>query len=142
MARFIISVLLLLAALAAAILMESGNPLAYVGLTAFVIEVLVPFFAMLAVWRLAEIGGAFRDAFSAGGDAAHRARSVRVWAFTEKVCYAAGIIGLIIGIILVLGRVSGAVDELGRALGMALIAPLYGIFLGVICRILKARVER
>jgi hypothetical protein len=68
------------------------------------VELFVPLFAMLDVWRLGEIGGALGDAFPKKGDA--------------------------------------AVNELGRAFGASLIAPLYGVLFGVVCRIMKARVER
>lgn len=141
MIRFIVSLLLLLGAMLFAVVVEGGNVLAYVGFTALVIELLVPLFAMLAVWRLAEIGRAFADAFSKKADATSRARSVRVWEFTEKVCYAAGVIGVILGIVLVLARVSGSVNDLARALATCLLAPLYGILFGIVCRIMKARVE-
>jgi flagellar motor component MotA len=142
MIRFIVSVILMLASLAGAVVLENGNPLAYIGFTALLIEVLMPLFAMLAVWKLADIGRAFGDAFNGTSDTGSRARSVRVWEFTEKVCYAAGVIGLILGAVLVLARVSSSPSELGRALGASLLSPLYGVLFGVICRILRARVER
>jgi flagellar motor component MotA len=141
MVRFIVSLLLLLGTMLFAVVLEKGSILAYVGFTALVIELLVPLFAMLAVWRLAEIGRAFGDAFSKKADASQRARSVRIWEFTEKVCYAAGVIGLILGIVLVLARVSGSVNELASAFGASLLAPLYGVLFGIVCRIMKARVE-
>jgi flagellar motor component MotA len=141
MIRFIVSLLLLLGTILFAVVLERGSILNYIGFTAFLVELLVPLFAMLAVWRLAEIGRAFGDAFSRKADTGSRTRSARVWEFTEKVCYAAGVIGLILGIVLILSRVSGSVEELGRAFGASLIAPLYGVMLGIVCRILKARVE-
>jgi flagellar motor component MotA len=141
MARFIISLVLLLASIMGAVLLEGGNPLAYLGFTALIVELLVPLFAMLAVWRLSEIGHAFGDAFSRKRDDASRTRSARIWEFTEKVCYAAGVIGLILGTVLVLARVSASVADLGRAVGVSFLAPLYGVLFGVVCRILKARVE-
>jgi flagellar motor component MotA len=141
MVRFIVSLALLLASLLGVVLLEKGNPLDYLGASAFMVELLVPLFAMLAVWRLAEIGRAFGDAFSKKADAASRARSVRIWEFTEKVCYAAAVIGLILGTVLILSRVSASVNELGRAFGVSLVAPLYGVMLGIVCRILRARVD-
>lgn len=141
MIRFIVSVILMLASMAGAVMLERGSLLGYIGFTAFIVELLVPLFAMLAVWRFAEIGRAFADAFTIKPDPVSRARSARIWEFTEKVCYAAGVIGLILGAVLVLSRVSGSIDELGRAFGVSLLAPLYSIILGIVCRILKARVE-
>ncbi len=142
MIRFIVSLLLLLGSIAAAFILERGNPLALVGVTALFVEVLIPFFALLAVWRLAEVGRAFADAFTRKADSPTRARSVRVWEFTEKICYAAGFIGLILGVVLSLARISGSLADLGRALAISLMAPLYGIIFAVVCRILRARVER
>ena len=141
MLRFIVSLVLLLASIVGAIVFEGGNPLAYIGAAAFMIELLVPLFAMLAVWRLAEIGHAFGDAFSKKADSTSRARSARIWEFTEKICYAAGLIGLILGAVLILSRIYGSVAELGHGLALSLVALLYGVMFGIVCRILKARVE-
>jgi len=142
MVRFIVSVVLMLGSLAGAVVLEKGSLLAYIGFTALIIEVLMPLFAMLAVWKLADISKAFGDAFTDKPDTGSRARSIRVWEFTEKVCYAAGVVGVILGAVLVIARVSSSVAELGRALAASLLAPLYGVLFGVVCRILKARVER
>ncbi len=142
MIRFIVSLVLLLGTILFAVVLEGGSPLQYVGTSAFIVELLVPFFAMLAVWRLAEIGHAFADAFSRKTESASRARSARVWDFTEKVCYATGVIGLILGTVLILGRVNGSPVELGRGFSVCLTSPLYGIMFGIVCRILKARVEQ
>jgi len=142
MPRFIVSLVLLLASILGAVLFEGGNPLGYVGPSALMVELLVPLFAMLAVWRLAEIGRAFADAFSKKPDSASRARSARIWDFTEKICYTAGVIGLILGFVLVLGRIASDVSALGRALAICFLAPLYGVLLGIVCRILRARVTQ
>jgi flagellar motor component MotA len=142
MARFIVSLGLLLATISAAVLYEGGSPLAYIGISTLVVELLVPLFAGLAVWRLAEVGRAFGDAFSKKADSSSRSRSARIWEFAEKVCYATGVIGFILGTVLVLGHVSGSVNELAHAFAISLTAPLYGVLFGVVCRILKARVER
>jgi flagellar motor component MotA len=142
MAQFIVSLVLLLATLIGAVLIEGGNPLAFIGLSGIVIELLVPFFAMLAVWRFAEIGRAFGDSFAKKVSAKSRATSARVWAFTEKVCYATGVVAFILGGVLALSRIAGSLEELGRALAISLLAPLYGVLLGIFCRIMKARVER
>ena len=142
MVQFIASLVLLLAMLIGAVLIEGGNPLAFIGLSGLVIELLVPFFAMLAVWQLAEIGNAFGDAFSKKARAKSRETSVRIWEFTEKVCYVTGIVAFILGGVLVLSRIAGSLEQLGRALAVSLLAPLYGVLLGIFCRIMKARVQR
>jgi flagellar motor component MotA len=141
MVRFVVSLVLLLLSIAAAVLYEGGSLLGYVGVTALFIDVLVPAFAMLAVWRLSEVGHAFRDAFSRKSDAASRARSARIWDFTEKICYATGVLAFLVGGILVLAHLYADVAALGRAFGVALLAPIYGILLAIVCRILRARVE-
>jgi flagellar motor component MotA len=141
MLRFIVSLILLLGTITAAMVLDAGNPIALIRIPALFIELLVPVFAMLAVWRLAEVGHAFRDAFSRKGDAASRSRSARIWELTEKVCYAAAVIGPILGAVLILSSGRNSAAELSAAVSSALIAPLYGITLGIVCRILKARVE-
>ncbi len=141
MLRFIVSLVLLLVSMAGAILFEGGNLLGYVGITPLALGLLLPAFSMLAVWRLSEVGHAFRDAFSRKSDAASRARSARIWDFTEKVCYATGVLAFLLGAILVLAHLYADVSSMGRALGVGLLSPIYGILLGIVCRILKARVE-
>jgi len=142
MLRFIVSLVLLFVSIGLAVGMEGGKILNYVGVTSFIVELLVPSFAMLAVWNLKEVGTAFRDAFHNNTDAASCARSMQVWDFAEKVCYAAAVVGLLLGSILILSNIHQNVVELGRALGATLLAPLYGILLAIICRIMKARVEQ
>jgi flagellar motor component MotA len=141
MVRFIVSLGLLLATISGAVLYEKGNLLAYVGVSTLAVEVLVPLFAALAVWRLAEIGRAFADAFSKKADSSSRSRSARIWEFAEKVCYASGVIGFILGLVLTLAWVSVSINNLAGAFAASLTAPLYGVLFGVVCRILKARVE-
>ena len=142
MVRFIIALVLLLASIALAIIMEGGALLAYAAITAFLLEALVPFFATLAAWRLSEIGAAWRDAFSRPVDAASAARSMRVWAFAERICYATGVLGFLAGGVLILGRAGQPGPELARALGVNLLAPLYSVLFGVFCRIQTARVQQ
>jgi flagellar motor component MotA len=142
MPRFIVSLVLLLATLGGAVAIEGGNLLAYIGLSGIVIELLVPLFAMLAVWRFAEIGRAFGDAFSKKTRAKTRETSARIWAFTETVCYLTGVVALILGAVLVLSRIGGSLEELGRALAVCFLGPLYGVLLGIFCRIMKARIQQ
>ena len=141
MVRFIVSLILLLASLTGVIRLEGGNLLAYVGFSAFLVQLAVPFFALLAVWRLPEVGRAFRDAFVREEVSATAVRSARIWEFTEKVCYAAAVIGVILGAVLILNRVSASPEDLGRAFGASLMSPLYGVLLALVCRILGARVR-
>ncbi len=142
MLRFIVSLVLLFASIGLAVGIEGGKILSYVGVTSFIVELLIPSFAVLAVWHVREVGAAFRDAFRKKTDVASRTRSMQVWDFAEKMCYAAAVIGLLLGSILILGSIHQNVLELGRAFGATLLAPLYGILLAIICRIMKARVEQ
>ena len=141
MVRFIVSLVLLLASIFGPFALDGGNPLMYISILALMIMLLTPLFAMLAVWRFAEIGRAFGDAFWKKADSTSRAKSARIWDFTEKVCYATGIIAFFLGAVLILSRVYSSVAELGRPAAVSLIAPTYGVILGIICRIMKARVE-
>jgi flagellar motor component MotA len=141
MVRFIVSLVLLVASIVGPVLLEGGTIRSYLGISAFLVEVLVPFFAMLAVWRLSEIGGAWRDAFRRA-DPAAVARSVRIWEFAEKVCYAAGVIGFMAGTVIILSEVSASASQVGRAFAVGLLGPLYAVLLAVLCRILRARVQQ
>jgi flagellar motor component MotA len=141
MIRFILSTLSIVAILVAAILLEGGNPFSYVAFSAMIIVIFVPFFAVLAVWRLSEWGKAWKDAFSAQRDSTTSAVSVAIWEFSEKASYAAGIIGLIVGIILVLSNVSDF-SKMGRGLAATLTAPMWSILIGLVSRILGAKVVR
>jgi flagellar motor component MotA len=142
MVRFIVALVLLLATLVGAVVIEGGNPLAYIGLSGLIIALLVPLFAMLAVWGFAEIGRAFGDAFSQKARAKSRETSVRIWAFTETVCYVTGVVAFILGGVLVLSRIAGSLEQLGRALAVCFLGPLYGVLLGIFCRIMRARVQK
>ena len=141
MVRFIISLVLLVGSIVGPILLEGGTILAYIGISSFIINVLVPFFAMLAVWRLSEIGSAWRDAFSHRSDAAAKARSVRIWEFAEKICYATGVISILAGTVIVLSNIRPSMVDLGRAFAAGVLGPLYAVLFAVLCRILRTRVQ-
>lgn len=140
MLRFILGTLASLAVVILAVLMEGGNIFAYLSVNALAIALLIPFFAVLAVWRLGDWLKAWRDALKAGGDSASAATSKAIWAFFEKAGYAAGGVGFIAGLILVLSHIQ-AIEEVGRGLAIALTCPMYALLLGLVCRILRARVE-
>ncbi len=141
MVRFIVSLVLLVASIVGPVLLEGGKILSYIGISAFMINVLVPFFAMLAVWRLSEIGGAWKDAFRRAEPAA-AARSVRIWEFAEKVCYATGVIGFMAGCVIILSNVWASASQIGRAFAAGALGPLYAVLFAVLCRILRARVQQ
>jgi flagellar motor component MotA len=141
MVRFIVSLLLMLLSIVFALFVDGGNPLQIVGVPALIVELLVPTFAMLAVWRLAELRHALRHAFSDTGDVELRARSARIWEFAEKICYAGAVIGAVLGLVIILSAQNLPPEALRRAFGAACVAPLYGVIFGIVCRILRARVQ-
>ena len=142
MVRFIVCVLAAVAAWLGAYILEGGNPMALLGLTAFLIAFFVPLFGVLAVWSGKAWLGAWSHAFREADDPAQARVSVEIWKFSEFAAYLAGILAWLTGAILILGNLDGVdVVRFGHANAAGLVAPVYGIFFGFICRILRARVE-
>ena len=143
MIRFIFGTLASLAVLVGAIVLEGGNILAYLVVSALGIALLMPFFGVLAVWSLADWLKAWRDALGKGrpqgGDKGAR-KSAAIWEFSERVSYAAGFVGFITGLILMLSNLSTP-ETLGPSVAAGLTCPLYAVLEGLVCRILRARVE-
>mgnify|MGYP001485707219 FL=1 len=143
MIRFIIGTLASLGVLVGAIVLERGNLLAYLVPSALGIALLMPFFGVLAVWSLADWVQAWRDALGKGkvqgGDKGAR-KSAAIWAFSEKTSYAAGVVGFITGLIIMLSNLSTP-ETLGPSVAAGLTCPLYAVLEGLVCRILRARVE-
>jgi hypothetical protein len=140
-ARFIVFLVLLLATITGTVALEGGSPLSLVGISAFILELFVPLFAMLAVWRWKQIGMALRHAFGMSGEPAERERSLRVWDFAEKACYAAAVLAEMLGFVIIANASGGIQWDLLHALGASFIGPIYGVFFGIVCRILRARVQ-
>ena len=140
MTRFIVGTLGFIIVVFGCIVIEGGNPVAYLMLTPAIIAFLVPFLAMLAVWPLREWITAWKDAF-ADRASPTAANSSAIWEFVEKAAYAAAAIGTIAGIIIMLANLR-AVSELGSALAACLLCLFYSTVIGLVCRILRARVER
>ncbi len=144
MARFFIGVILLLALIAGAVLLEGGRLLAYVGITAFIVVFFPPVFACLAVWRWEAIGGAFRDSLGRRGASGNTARSARVWGFFERVSLLSGVLGWLLGLVIILNYLAApwpAAVPLSAALSSSLLPLVYGILLGILARLLRARIE-
>lgn len=143
MVRFILGTLATLGTLVLAILIEQGNPATYIVATPMLIAILMPFFATLAVWSIGEWLQAWKDALGARTarlDKTSARRSADIWAFSERAAYAAGGAGFITGLILMLSTLR-QLSELGEGLAITLACPFYVILIGLVCRILKARVE-
>jgi hypothetical protein len=142
--RFAVCVVLLVLALIGAVTLDGANPLAFIGIPGLVIEVLVPLFALLAVWKRTELGAACGDAFGPRRDQPSQARSIRIWDFAEKACYAAGALAWLMVMVVVLASQVPPRDsaDFMRNLAVGLVAPIYSIFFALVCRILRERVKQ
>ncbi len=142
--RFAVCIAVILATLVGAVLIDGGNSMAYVGIPGLIIEVLVPLFALLAVWKGSELREACKDAFASPKARLSPARSMRIWDFAEKACYAAGALAWLMAMVLTL--VSQApprdISYLMRGLAVCLVAPIYAVFFALVCRILRERVKQ
>ncbi|HVP18930.1 MAG TPA: hypothetical protein VMU36_08020 [Spirochaetia bacterium] len=140
MMRFFICVVLMLAFILGAIWLEGGRFPAFFAPTTFAVVLLVPFISTFAVWGFPGIGKAFRSALGKVEDAKVLGRSLIVWDFFEKTTYAAGLLGFILGIILVLTSITEP-RTIGKPLSFCFLSLIYGFFFGIVARILRARVE-
>jgi hypothetical protein len=145
MRRFIIWTLGLFAVLLLAFYIEGGNPLDFLLPTPLAIDLLVPFCAVLAVWGFKDWGRAWKDAFAPESSAPSPsvATSAKLWGFYERTCYIAGIVGFILGLNVIFSFQGGVEPgKIFRPIAVACVAPILAIFLAMVARILKARVER
>jgi hypothetical protein len=142
--RFTVCVVILVGTLVGAVMLDGANPMAYVGIPGLIIEVMVPLFALLAVWKGSELRIACRDAFASPKVQSSPTRSLRIWDFAEKACYAAGALAWLMAMVLTLISQVPPRDfpYLMRNLAVCLIAPIYAILFALVCRILKERVKQ
>ncbi|MEI6388772.1 MAG: hypothetical protein WCQ50_19325 [Spirochaetota bacterium] len=140
MTRFILGTLGFIVVIGGCIVLEGGNPAAYLMITPAIIALVVPFLAMLAVWPAREWITAWKDAFT-NEESPTAAASSALWKFVEKATYAAAAIGTFAGIILVLAKL-WELSQLGKPLAACLLCLFYSAVIGLVCRILRARVER
>lgn len=138
MFRFIVGVVLTLAALLAGYFLEGGAILPLIGFTAFLVTFFVPLFAVLAIWPISAWFSAWRDAW---GKVAFAERSTAIWKFSEVACYIAGVLASLAGGVLIMNSWERPPTPIAHAFGVLLVGPLYGTFFALICRILRARVE-
>ena len=141
MIRFFVGLALALSALLGAYLLEGGTPLTLLGLSALLITFFMPFFGVLAVWKFSEWTRAWSHAFRPAQEAAAVKVSLDIWKFSEFACYLSGLVAFLVGLVLILGNLNVPQEQIARAFGAGLIAPLYGLLFGFVCRILRARVE-
>jgi flagellar motor component MotA len=143
MARFIFGTLAVIATLAFLIVFEGGDLLNFLMLSPFLVVVLVPAFAVLAVWSPGDWKRAWQDALArpTGSPRPSAADSAELWAFHERTCYLASVLGFIMGLVIILSNLR-ELSTIGRPLAAGLMTPIYAILFGIVARILGARVER
>jgi flagellar motor component MotA len=141
MKRFILSTVVLFGTLLFAFFLEGGRLLDFVLPSPLIIVVGVTAFAVLAVWSLKDWGRAWKDAFAKEAGSPSAGTSAALWAFYEKACYAAGVVGFLLGINII-GSNSGAIDRLGASIAVNCIAPILSVLFALVARILRARVEQ
>jgi flagellar motor component MotA len=137
MFRFSAGLILLFALIIGCVVLEGFNPIHLLQPTTLLIIVFCPIFASLAVWKVSSIKQAFQDALGKKKNESSFSRSVRIWSFYERVFYLIGIIGFIVGLILILGRLSTDVLENMRSLAAAFVINVYALLFGLFARILK-----
>jgi hypothetical protein len=151
MRRFIVGTLALFGTLLLAYFMEGGKPIDLLLPSPLIIVVCVPICAVLAVWSLKDWGRAWKEAFASGaaagddrGESSAAVSSARLWDFYEKASYIAGIVGFILGLTIIFRELGKNPDESRVYAGFAVncVAPILAIFLAMVARILKARVEK
>jgi hypothetical protein len=140
MKRFLISVVLMLAFILGATSYEGARLTILVGISPFAFVLIIPFVSVFAVWGFREIGSAFRAALGKAPEVEGPKRCLLVWELFEKMTYTAGFMGLVLGSILLLRRLSDP-RMIGQGLGVCLLSLVYAFVLGIIARILRARVE-
>ena len=84
MARFLLGTVAIFATFVSIFLFEGGNLPSLLMLSPLLIVILVPAFAVLAVWSLKDWGRAWRDGF-ARADAECAPGSAELWAFYERM---------------------------------------------------------
>jgi flagellar motor component MotA len=142
MIRFLSGIILADLALLGAYIIEGGSPLHLVGLSAFLITFFMPFFGILAVWKFSDWTRAWSHPFVQTDDEAAVKVSIDIWRFSEFASYLAGLVAFLIGLILILGNLTGAsTEQIAHAFGAGLVAPMYGLLFGFVSRILRNRVE-
>lgn len=146
MLRFVLSFILVIVFFLVGWMLEGGNPLKLLGPSSFIITFFVPFFAVISTWSFKDWRKAFSIAFTATANPEEVRMGVALWLLWERLSFIGGVLGFIGAMILILGGLptpDNALDLnlLGRQIGVALIAPLYGIFFAIFGRIMKTRIE-
>ncbi|MDD5457340.1 MAG: hypothetical protein PHV30_09955 [Candidatus Margulisbacteria bacterium] len=137
--RFFIGLFLIISTILCVLLLEGANLSAYLAPTALVVVVLITFFASLCVWNVSELNSAWKDAFNPE-DSTSLYKSTRILDFFEKLFYFSGILCTILGIVFILSQLQ-SFSKMGVGLAFSMLGILYGTFLGIVTRILRAKIE-
>jgi flagellar motor component MotA len=140
MFKFFVSAILMTATIAGIYALEGGDLMNFISFSTFMIVAFVPFFASLAVWKFQDLLQVWKDAFAKTKNSSSMRLSCKILDFYEKLFYLSGLICLLVGVIFVLSRLSD-ISKLGSGLAYTLSGLLYGLYFGVIARILKSRIE-
>jgi flagellar motor component MotA len=140
MLRFILSTLALFGTAIFAFIFEGGTFLDLFLPSPLIIVACVSGFAVLAVWSVKDWGRAWKDAFAKETGEASAATSASLWAFYEKACYAAGVVGFLLGLNII-GTSIPDNGMLARSLAVNCVTPILAILFAMVARILRARVE-
>src|SRR5271157_534097 len=139
MIRFVISVIVIIAALALAMFFEGISMISFINIAALGMMIVIPIAATIGVWGFGGYTRAFKDAFSGEETSATANRSARIWNFYEKVCYATAMVGFLTGLVLVLENLGGTVLPVGRGIAVCVIILFYAGIFGIVARMLGAR---
>jgi hypothetical protein len=140
MSRFILSSLFLFASAIFAFFFEGGTLTDLVLPSPIILVACIAGFAVLAVWSIKDWGRAWKDAFLKDGTSSSTPTSIALWAFYEKACYSAGVVGLLLGVNIIFANMSES-SEILRSIGIVQTTPILAVLFGLVARILRARVE-
>lgn len=137
MVRFVTCLLLSVGVIFAVVLFEGGRLLALFALSPFLLVVLVPVLASLAVYRPKDLLRAFNDAFTKKKP---DGRSEEICRFYEKMFIVVGVIGTLLGVIVTLGNLR-ELANMGSPLAVTLLCPLYAAIFYLITRVWRTKLK-
>ena len=138
MTRFIICIASLVLVIVLLFLIEGGAFLALFGLTPFLLTVLLPVIASIAVFRPKDLLKASGEIFSGKKPSSLTEDICR---FYEKMFVVTGIIGVLLGIIAALSNLRD-IAKIGKPLAFALLSPLYASVFYLLTRTARERTKK
>lgn len=138
MTRFIICLASIILVILLLFLLEGGAFLALFGLTPFLLTVLLPVIASIAVFRPRDLLKASGEIFS---EKKPSSATEDICRFYEKMFVVTGMIGVLLGIIAVLSNLRD-VAKIGKPLAFALLSPLYASVFYMLTRTARERIKK